>query len=89
MFQAGWTLRSEWNQLALGKWTCISVAPFQSAFKHLSHTHTHTHTHTAAMQGPDLLIRGNLGFSILLKDTSNMQIQIQHDTESNLLPPDC
>ena len=53
----------------------FSTALFQSSdsseLQHLPHSPTHTYVHTlmAEVQGAELLIRSNLGCSILLKDT--------------------
>ena len=60
------------------KWSCIFIALFQSADRskrftiHATFTHSQTHSYTddrGCHARCQLLIRSNLGFSILLKDT--------------------
>ena len=49
-----------------GRWTCISVVLFHST--QISHTHSYTDGSSSHVLC-QLLIRGNLGSSIFLKDT--------------------
>ncbi len=55
----------------LGKWTAFiqhfSILPDKALYNVASHSPIHSPM--AAMQGDDLTIRSNSGFSVLLKDT--------------------
>ena len=85
---------------------CIYIARFytlaapKALYNFASHSPIHTHTHTyrrrrAAMQGAALPIGSNVGFRVLLKDTSAHGLGVVGDRTANLainrrpsLPPE-
>ena len=72
VFQADWTLHSEWNQPARGKFTCISIALF---------THTQSYTDGSGCHARCRPAHHDqFGVQYHAEGYFNMQIQIQHDT---------